>query len=57
LAENEPTNFELFADRVQSLLERWRKFAAEHPEMTPQQVIKSCLHDINDGFTTQLMKE
>lgn len=52
-------NYAVFADRVQSLLERWNKFCALHKTMPniEESCIKNCLVEINEGFTKSLMKE
>lgn len=49
-------NYDVFEDRVKSLLERWSKFSKEHPEIPQSQIVKSCMLEIDDGFTKALME-
>lgn len=55
--EPEVGNYGVFEDRVKSLLKRWDRFMSQHPEIPQEQIIKSCLLEINDGFTKMLMGE
>lgn len=63
---NDPGNFEVFEDRVISLLKRWKEFKAKKAKqsgdgvsinISDAAIIKSCLNEINDGFTQQLMEQ
>lgn len=54
-------NFDLFEDRANSLLERWRYFHDKYiAEGNEDLVIKMCIdgfiHEITDDFTKGLMK-
>lgn len=57
--EKEPDNFDIFEDRVKSLLSRWRNFRNKHSDMenVVPNSIKGCLNEILDEFTKALYKE
>lgn len=57
IASPDNNNFELFEDRVKSLLVRWRDYANRHPQINQEIVVKACLSEISDDFTKQLMGE
>jgi len=50
-------NWDLFEDRVRSIIDRWDKFAINHqndPSIS-KKCIKGFLDEINDDFTQMLM--
>lgn len=50
-------NFDIFEDRVKSLLARWRKFHDESKSDDRARIaVSGCLSEINDPFTKGLMK-
>lgn len=51
-------NWEIFEDRVDSLLARWKQFKRmkKGSGISDQSIIRSCLAEINDGFTDRLME-
>lgn len=52
----EMNNYDVFDDRVRSLLDRWSRFNKANPG-TSTICIKSCLLEVNDEYTQQLMGE
>lgn len=52
--ENQVGKFEVFEDRLESLLVRWKKFAVQHPDKQ-EEAIQGCLLEMTDGFTQGLM--
>ena len=48
--------YDIFADRVRSLLDRWQKFNDVDPSKRGIQSIKGCLAEINDDYTRYLME-
>lgn len=49
-------DWDIFKDRVESLLERWDKFYRRHtPGVIPTQSIKGFLAEVNDDFTKKLI--
>jgi len=52
-------NFDIFADRVESLLARWKGFKERNPEYysIANHCIRGFLSEVNDGFTSELLKE
>lgn len=51
-------NWEIFEDRVESLLARWKQFKERRANLNidDSSIIRSCLAEINDGFTQRLME-
>jgi hypothetical protein len=47
-------NFDIFEDRVLSILTRWRKFKTDNPDKVSKS-IEMFLSEINDEFTRRLM--
>jgi hypothetical protein len=56
LTIKELDNFDIFEERVKSLLKRWKKFNLTNPQATPSKSIKGFLLEINDDFTKHLME-
>lgn len=53
---NQPDEFDIFEDRVISLLERWRRFKQLNPHFKPGNVVKACVREIADDYTKKLME-
>jgi hypothetical protein len=53
-------NFDVFEDRVLSLLKRWRNFKDNHPKIKPKiknvadRAVSGALYEISDGFSKSL---
>jgi len=56
MPDQEVTNWDVFKDRTESLLRRWDKFAKANPTEA-QKSIKGFLAEVNDGYTTALLKD
>ena len=56
-AAGEPTVFDIFADRTASLVERWKKYEQNHPEIKDisKVCIQGVLREINDDYTQYLI--
>lgn len=54
-----PDNFDIFIDRVESLVKRWKTFYDKNKDFTDisKHCIKGFLSEVNDGFTKQLMEK
>jgi hypothetical protein len=52
-------SYDLFEDRVKSLLERWHNFKENHPGLTDvdKHCIKGFLSEVNDAFTQSMLRE
>lgn len=48
--------YDIFSDRVRSLLDRWQKFNDVAPNLRGVASIKGCLAEINDDYTRYLME-
>jgi hypothetical protein len=48
--------WELFEDRINSLLERWRIFHSKKPEVDEREIIRQCLAEATDGFTNSMIE-
>lgn len=51
----ETDSFDVFEDRIQSLLVRWRQWKDQGH--SPSVAIRGCLQEINDGFANLILKE
>jgi hypothetical protein len=53
-----PDEWDIFADRAKSLIQRWWKFRDTHRNITSisKECIEGFLAEINDEFTKQLLK-
>ncbi len=48
--------WELFKDRVESLLERWDNYHSRQPNASDESIIRNCLAEINDDFTKGIIE-
>lgn len=50
-------NFDIFEDRVISLLKRWRKFLETNPNATHEDAVRGCMQEIGDDYSKALAEK
>jgi hypothetical protein len=50
------TDWDVFEDRTESLIKRWKNFVKKNPEKS-KEAIQGFLLEVNDGFTSKLLNK